>query len=208
MKAIPLLERKSSDSGWSLLEILVACSIISILGVMLFPVLSLAQDRVRTVKCASNLRQIFLGVQTFANDNNGFYPTSMASGLIWHARIAPYVGVTLLAGETAGAPPCRDTIFLCPLAYRDTSPQRSYDFNSRIGDNVTTTDDKLTAVANPGQTVMIADAKNTSWLQSSADISCRHGKSNANLLFFDGHIEGATYTDISTRTYSQFIRGQ
>ncbi len=71
-----------------------------------------------------------------------------------------------------------------------------------------TTDDKLLSVANPATTVMVADAKNTSWLQSSTDISCRHGKNYANVLFFDGHVETATSADISARTYSQFIRGQ
>ena len=207
-KLIHILHRKSSCAGWSLLEILVASSIISILGALLLPVFSLAQDKMRTVKCSSNLRQIFFGVQNFSSDNNGYLPTSMASGLIWHARLAPYVGVTVLAGETLGAPPCRDTIFLCPSAYRDASPQRSYDFNSRVGDNVLTTDDKLLSVANPATTVMVADAKNTSWLQSSTDISCRHGKNYANVLFFDGHVETATSADISARTYSQFIRGQ
>lgn len=62
--------------GFTLLDILVAIAVISILVALLTPTLSRVQETSRRVVCASNLRQIGMAVQTYSDDHRGFLPAS------------------------------------------------------------------------------------------------------------------------------------
>jgi len=60
--------------AFTLVELLVVMGIISILIGILLPVVGRAQDQARSAACKSNLRQIFIAVQVYANDNKGSLP--------------------------------------------------------------------------------------------------------------------------------------
>ncbi len=60
--------------AFTLVELLVVIGIISILIGILLPVVGRAQDQARSAACKSNLRQIFIAVQVYANDNKGSLP--------------------------------------------------------------------------------------------------------------------------------------
>ncbi len=55
--------------AFTLIELLVVISIIAVLISILLPVLSAAQESVRSVQCMNNLRQIGLGDHMYANDH-------------------------------------------------------------------------------------------------------------------------------------------
>lgn len=69
MKAIPPAHR-----GFTLIELLVVLAIIVVLASLLLPALARAKEQARRIKCISNLKQIALGLKTYAMDQNGNFP--------------------------------------------------------------------------------------------------------------------------------------
>ncbi|RMH14553.1 MAG: type II secretion system protein [Planctomycetota bacterium] len=62
--------------GFTLLDVLVAVAVIALLIAILAPTLSTVQETSRRVVCSSNLRQLGLGLQLYADDSRGQLPPS------------------------------------------------------------------------------------------------------------------------------------
>src|ERR1051325_8915456 len=71
---IPLHVRKRNRVGFTVIEMLVVIAIIAILVALVLPALSQAEGKAQRIQCASNLRQIGVGLQAFVA-NNHVYPT-------------------------------------------------------------------------------------------------------------------------------------
>lgn len=65
---------RSRRRAFTLVELLVVIAIIALLAAILFPVFLTARGKARQTVCASNLRQIGLGITMYVQDNDGLYP--------------------------------------------------------------------------------------------------------------------------------------
>ncbi len=64
---------------FTLIELLVVVAIIAILMALLLPILKKAKDTAKDLHCKNNIRQQALAFNTYAGDNNGWYPMSEGS---------------------------------------------------------------------------------------------------------------------------------
>ena len=70
--------RNDGKRGFTLIELLVVVAIIAVLVAMLLPAISKAREVARLSVCLSNLRQIGVGLHSYAEDNRGWVPFNYA----------------------------------------------------------------------------------------------------------------------------------
>ena len=78
--------------GFTLIELLVVIAIIAILAAILFPVFAKAREKARQISCASNMKQLALGILQYNQDYDESMPTTNTIwGGGWAGDIYPYV---------------------------------------------------------------------------------------------------------------------
>lgn len=76
--------------GFTLIELLVVIAIISILASILFPVFARAREKGRQAACISNVHQICMAFQMYAQDFDEIVPPGNLGTAYWHDLIYPY----------------------------------------------------------------------------------------------------------------------
>ena len=71
--------RKREPPGFTLIELLVVVSIIALLVSLLLPALNQAREHAKRVVCASNIRQLYLGIELYGQSNDGQMPYHCAA---------------------------------------------------------------------------------------------------------------------------------
>ena len=61
-------------SGFTLIELLVVIAVIGILAALLIPLTAQVRASARAAQCASNMRQIGIGLRLYADENDGLLP--------------------------------------------------------------------------------------------------------------------------------------
>ncbi|MHB9035181.1 MAG: type II secretion system protein [Armatimonadota bacterium] len=72
---MPKLMRETNRSGFSIVEVLSVCVVISVLAAVLMPLLPVAKSAAYRQQCASNLRQFADAFSLYSNDWSGYWPS-------------------------------------------------------------------------------------------------------------------------------------
>lgn len=157
-----------SGQVFSLIELLVVISIISVLASLLLPALKTARDRTKSISCASNLRQQGVAVGMYLNDydNCWWHPLfkgTDGSNVLWRVIVAKYTGLCNELTNTSYSKKKSLGVMFCPAdPSRDTTYKfGNYMFNgggteaARAGLDYL----RITKIKYPSQVLMIMDAK-------------------------------------------------
>jgi len=112
MKDLTKQKFKATARGFTLIEILIVLAVLGLLAALLLPAFSRTRESARRVTCASNLKQIGLGLHQYVQDSDGRMPARYvnhpgnsdpggnANGHVkrynWRVQIYPYLKNTEL----------------------------------------------------------------------------------------------------------------
>ena len=228
--ATPFASRRPEmKRGFTLVELLVVIAIIAVLSALGFGVVSTGIVRAKQANCSSNMRQIGIALNSFAVDNNGFFPETTHTADLNRAWIAA------LEEELGSG---YDEFRLCPAAPRMKERKErggtSYVLNSYIfvpeigpfGEELSKPLNCLNCIPEPERTLMafiVSDHQTVeatsdhthsrawtgSWKDVLRDIqpdrhrvgsaAPDHSKGVSNYLFVDGHVESWRASEVKRR---------
>ena len=218
-------------SCFTLIELLITVAIIAILAALLLPALNKARMTARKAHCINNLKQLGLVFESYAGDNQDWYPLYYNKSQQWFRVFCDshYVPCTYAQsmGSVGGAAAGRKTLFWCPEDKRDpvTAPGAagvSYGINSVISNDtppaykwLRRNQIALKAGWSASQNSLLMDSwdgvnytsggcYNLQPYTETVNLDFRHN-TTINVLYCDGHVENGKksviYYKIATDNY-------
>jgi prepilin-type N-terminal cleavage/methylation domain-containing protein/prepilin-type processing-associated H-X9-DG protein len=153
--------------GFTLIELLVVIAIIAILAAILFPVFAQAREKARATTCLSNLRQVGLALQMYAQDYDEALPPSPNEVTNFADPKAPanFLGSLIPYTKNKG-------IFGCPSSTDAGSAYKGFGCNdvscSSLQGNAVVMGKALAVVPNPADIIYLDENHfrwNVAWLR-------------------------------------------
>ncbi|RYD49019.1 MAG: type II secretion system protein [Verrucomicrobiaceae bacterium] len=169
--AMPQKPSFKKISGFTLVEILVVISIIGALAAVSFVAVRSFRGSARMTACASNMRQIGVAMQLYADDHQGSYPDTSHTATpdtAWIYQLESYLGKF-------------DQIRICPAdpsaELRRKNKASSYILNSYVfqtpldafGEPMGTARNKLSMLPDPSRTILVFIASDRTGLYPGDD---------------------------------------
>ncbi len=204
-----------SALGFTMIELLVVISIVGVLAALIIPAVSGVKASGQSIKCVSNLRQIYVASQAWSSENDGkivpvFNPGEDPPAKLgnWTGLLAPYLGrsSTNVFASAKDLP-----VAVCPV----NPNQFGYGYNSsylsmiQLSLGIERWATMAQVASRPGglsRTVFLCDRErqptNTTFTSGRPFVrnpgsgmkdyvpSFRHPGKTANVLWLDGHISG------------------
>jgi prepilin-type N-terminal cleavage/methylation domain-containing protein len=189
-------------ANFTLVELLVVIVIIAILASLLLPALAAAKERARRTQCLGNLKQIGSGLTMYADENDGYSPSTwLGEGgpAIWDANlgIAHGFGMVLESAATA-------QVAFCPTADSRTPDGKMGlgNWGNTGGSNVLSSyhyrysqaDGNIRLDQNQDTPAVVQDDQ-LLFDESLQSTALCHETLYVNILFFDSSAKGQTDTN-------------
>ena len=144
--------------GFTLIELLVVIAIIALLMAVLMPALQRVRKQAKGVVCQSNLRQIGMGANFYAEEYDLFIPRGAAGTWAWYQFFMPFLAQKPIDDDYRNV-----DIFRCP-SYPEKEQTVCYvvngwEFENRddmVGREILIPS-KLTGSTRPADTIYLAD---------------------------------------------------
>lgn len=193
----------ASASGFTLLELLVVCTVIGLLVGLLLPAIISARDAARVSQCAGHMRQLGMAVALYSGERDGIFPRSQHSAfangeLVWSRAVARYLG----EDETRWTNLLRG-VYHCPSDSRARMLSYGVNVYFELGpdddyEGKPSTWRYRSEVPHPARTILFAENNSLAdhimpnfWagLSDVADVAYARHRGSANYVFVDGHVE-------------------
>jgi len=180
--------------GFTLIELLVVIAIIAILAAILFPVFARAREKARQSSCQSNLKQMTLGMQMYAQDYDETLPFCITGDLtmsVWsvYQSVQPYVRNEQILICPSDRPPSVDlrVIGLGQYGYSANTAVMPINIVGILPSNPV----PLSEVHKPAECVAFFDAylDPTSTVMDFRTPPDKRHNEIANYSFMDGHVK-------------------
>lgn len=223
--------RSALQTAFTLVEMLVGLGIVLTLAMLLIPAFSHGIGSAQQARCAQNLRQIGLGIQQYAQDNDGKIVPWRADTWqnwtqYWVALLSPYVGLGSWQSQPAGGR--ATSVYMCPTKKANSKGltettlgnyRMRYNINLHIAENAPGLSNpsvfrsvRLNRVQ-PSKTYIVMDLFGDGgggfWCTTNNELTYPHND-RINVLFLDNHVEALDrerMAFLGARPYHVFWRG-
>ena len=193
------LRRSMSDTGFTLVELLVSLAVLALLASTLLPALSKATRMAQGTSCLGNLRTWGQATFLFANDNNDSLPYDGAGNGhsitdAWYSDLPPMLGEPPYHEQgpwrTNAHAAIPNSVWHCPANRRRSDGRMlfHYSLNRLVnGSGASAHQLRLGAVVEPTRTVWLFDNGKRAAVAIAGNVHTNLHQGGANILFLDGH---------------------